>query len=74
MAPRKVALAVVIVAGLGLAGCAGDGDVVLPSDTKPKAPATTAQNLTCAQILATTTTGRAADGSYVVPLVTCSER
>jgi len=74
MAPRKVALALFIVACLGLAGCAGDGDVVLPSDTKPKPSGTTTQNLTCAEILATTTTRRVADGSYVVPLVTCSER
>jgi hypothetical protein len=48
---------------LGLAACSGDGDVVLPSDTKPKPPATTL-NLTCDQIRATTTTS--ANASVIV--------
>jgi predicted small lipoprotein YifL len=63
----SVVVAVMLV--LGLAACSGDGDVVLPSDTKPKSPETTVQNLTCAQVLATTTTS-----ANSTAIVLCAER
>ena len=72
--PKVFAVAALAVAVLGLAVCSGDGDVVLPSDTKPPATTTTARQLTCADVLATTTTRVLPDGGRAVPLVVCSER
>lgn len=73
---RKLLVVGVLTCGaIGFVACAGDGDVVLPSDTKPKSkPTATVQNLTCAEIRATTTTLRQADGSLVVPLIVCADR
>jgi predicted small lipoprotein YifL len=64
---RLVAIGMLTAASLGLAACGGDGDVVFPSDTKPKphAPATTAQQSICDQIRATTTTRLGADQKFL---------
>jgi hypothetical protein len=71
---RLLAVAALAVAILGLSACSGDGNVVLPSDTKPPAATTTMRELTCADVLATTTTRVLPDGGRAVPLVVCSER
>jgi hypothetical protein len=72
--PKILAVAALAVAILGLAACSGDGNVVLPSDTKPAATTTTVRELTCADVLATTTTRVLPGGGRAVPLVVCSER
>ena len=69
---RRLLLVAVAVVGLGLIGCAGDGDVVLPSDTQP--PATTARRLTCADLLPTTTTVLADGGTVSLLIVGCDPR
>ena len=62
VAARAVKVGLVIsvlsMAGLGVAACSGDGDVVLPSDTKAPVTRSTAttQDPECARALATTTT------------------
>jgi hypothetical protein len=66
---RLFALTLLGAAALGLSACSGDGDVVLPSDTKPRPPVTTtARNTTCTDILATTTTT-----ANATQLVICQE-
>lgn len=75
---RLAAVGVLALASLGLAACNGDGDVVLPSDTKPKPTTTTVQetpggtpirDLTCDEVRATTTTS-----ASVAQIILCVER
>jgi hypothetical protein len=71
---KLLAGAMLAVTVLGLSACSGDGDVVLPSDTKPSTTTTTVRPMTCADVLATTTTLVLPGGGREVPLVVCSER